>query len=180
MSVLAKDFLMVEDTASAVLSGWGAERSALVADALRRSGYLRLRVHGESMLPTLWPGDVVEIAGCSIENVRPGEIVLALREGRLFLHRFVEPTPNGFLLRGDSMPATDPPFAAEAFLGRLVRNLERKNLERKNEQRQRISKAALSRVVGRFLCHCGVARRLALKLHHRRASAREFQSLGAW
>ena len=41
------------------------------------------------MLPALWPGDVVEIASCSLEDVRPGEIVLARREGRLFLHRLV-------------------------------------------------------------------------------------------
>ena len=102
-----EDFLMMEDPAIAPCSSWSAEGSALVADALRRSGRLRqivrLRVHGESMLPALWPGDVVEIASCSPEDVRPGEIVLALRDGRLFLHRFVgrfnDPCkPNGFLL----------------------------------------------------------------------------------
>src|SRR6202163_1814360 len=108
---------MMEVPAIAPRSSWSAERSALVADALRRFGQsVRLRVHGESMLPALWPGDVVEIAGCSLEDVRPGEIVLARRDGRLFLHRLVgrfdgPSTPNGFLLRGDSMPAPDPQFA---------------------------------------------------------------------
>src|ERR1019366_10100376 len=96
-----------------------------VADVLRRSGHLRLQVYGESMLPALWPGDVVEIASCSREDVRPGEIVLALREGRLVLHRLVAPcTPNGFLLRGDSVPGPDPLFPSEALLGRLVRRAD--------------------------------------------------------
>jgi len=107
---------MMEEPAIAPCSSWSAERSALVADVLLRGGRLRqsvrLRVHGESMLPALWPGDVVEIASCSLEDVRPGEIVLARREGRFFMHRLVgrfndTSTTNGFLLRGDSMPSPD-------------------------------------------------------------------------
>ena len=153
-----------------------AERSALVAEALRLSGRLRLQVHGESMLPALWPGDVAEIASCSIEDVRLGEIVLARRDGRLFLHRLVSTSkPDGFLLRGDSMPGSDPQFPAEALLGRLVS---------KADERRGVSGLGVkwfgvkwSRALGMMLCHCGVARRLALKLHsRRRASAREFHN----
>jgi hypothetical protein len=167
---------MLESTTIAVRTSWSAVRSALVAEVLRRSG--RLRVHGEirgeSMLPTLWPGDVVEIESCSLEDVRPGEIVLARRDDRLVLHRLVAPcTPNGFLLRGDSVPGPDPLFPSEALLGRLVRSAD---------EGRGVSAPALrpgfgvkwSRAVGMLLCHCGVARRLALKLHRRRkASARE-------
>jgi len=80
---------MLEDNPSTARLRWSAAGSALVADALRGRGSLRLRVHGESMLPTLWPGEVVEIEGCPPEEVRPGEIVLARRDGRLFLHRLV-------------------------------------------------------------------------------------------
>src|SRR5258708_40141805 len=121
MSTREKNLLTLPDT---MRSSWSAEGSALVAESLRASGCSRLRVHGESMLPALWPGDVVEIASCSLEDVRPGEIVLARREGRLFLHRLVgrfngPGTPNGFLLRGDSMPGPDPQFPTEALLGRL-------------------------------------------------------------
>jgi hypothetical protein len=165
---------MPENAASTERSSWSAEGSALVADALRRSGHLRLQVHGESMLPTLWPGDVVEIASCSLADVRPGEIVLARREGRLFLHRFVAPcATDGFLLRGDSMPNPDPLFPSQALLGRLV--------PRADEGRA-VSAPALrlgfgvkwSRAVGLLLCHCSVARRLALKLHGRwKTSQRE-------
>jgi hypothetical protein len=182
-----KHSLMPENAASAERSSWSAEGSALVADALRRSGHLRLQVQGESMLPTLWPGDVVEIASCSLADVRLGEIVLARREGRLFLHRFAAHcTPDGFLLRGDSMPNPDPLFPSEALLGRLVR--------RADEERS-VSAPALrlgfgatwfgvtwsgaewsgvkwSRAVGLLLCHCSLARRLALKLHSRWKTSR--------
>jgi hypothetical protein len=172
---------MPEDATSAARSIWNAERSALVSDALRHSGRLshgvRLRVYGESMLPALWPGDVVEIASCSLENVRPGEIVLALRDGRLFLHRFVARCqPNGFLLRGDSMPGSDPQFPPEALLGRLVRSAAE---GRDFSVRARRSGLGVnwSRAVGMLLCYCSVARRVVLKLHRRRkASARELRN----
>ncbi|MGA9558550.1 MAG: S24/S26 family peptidase, partial [Terriglobales bacterium] len=111
----------MDPTPNGVDANREAQRAQLAADSLRASGRLRLRVRGESMLPSLWPGDVVEIANCSAENVRPGEIVLALRDGRFYLHRFVGRFPSGgFLLRGDSMPAADPEFASEGLLGRLV------------------------------------------------------------
>lgn len=168
---------MLENTTITARSTANAERSALVAEALRLSGRLRLQVHGESMLPALWPRDVVEIASCSLEDLRPGEIVLARREGRLFLHRLVAPcTPNGFLLRGDSMPGPDPLFPSEALLGRLVRRAD---------GGRGVSAPALrtgfgsrwSRAAGMLLCHCGLARRLALKLHSwRKASARQFRN----
>jgi hypothetical protein len=171
-------FLTLENGTTVPRSNWSAVRSALVADALRGRGHLRMRVHGESMLPSLWPGDVVEIEGCSPEDVRPGEIVLALREDRLFLHRLVTPcTPNGFELRGDSVPRSDW-FPPAALLGRLVSRAD---------ERLGISVAHLrpglgvdwcgancSRALGLLLCHCSLARRLALKLHSRwRVTANE-------
>jgi hypothetical protein len=212
MSVLVKDLLTLRSTASVPDSSRSAVRSALVAAVLRRRGHLpedvclpvRLRVHGESMLPTLWPGDVVEIASCSLEDVRPGAIVLALRDGRLFLHRLVATQPNGFVLRGDSMPGPDPLFPPEALLGRLV-SCAGKEVASRFVSGHRLSDAATasnedallgaghrfsaatavlrldlgakcSRAIGMLLCHCGVARRLALKLHRRKASAHEFQN----
>jgi len=108
------------------------------------------------MLPALWPGEVVEIANCSIDDVRPGEIVLAVSDGRLFLHRLIAPsTPSGFWLRGDSMPGCDPQYPPDALLGRLVS---------RSGPDCRLS-ATVSRALGMLFCHCAVARRLALKLH---------------
>jgi len=167
-------------TMSTARSSGNAERSALVADALRLSGRLRLQVHGESMLPALWPGDVVEIASCSLEDVRPGEIVLARRDGRLFLHRLVFACkPDGFLLRGDSMPGSDPQFPAEALLGRLVSKAdERRGVAGFGAKWFGVKwfdgnwfGGKWSRALGTVLCHWDLARRLALKFHSRRRAS---------
>ena len=207
MQVLEEGFLTLENAKGALGSIWSTERSALVADVLRDSGHLRLRVYGESMLPTLWPGDVVEIEGCAPEDVRSGEIVLAQRDGRLFLHRLVAPcAPNGFLLRGDSLPSPDPVFPPEALLGRFVRRVHwpapgaasdfeevTVSLQRYPATNRSFSAtcataphrgisakwpgAKWSRAVGMLLCYCGLARRLALRLHSRgNSSARAFRN----
>jgi len=185
MSGPSKNFLMENTPITTTImarSNGKAERSALVADALRLSGRLRLQVHGESMLPALWPGDVVEIASCSLEDVRPGEIMLTRRDGRLFLHRLVSTCkPDGFLLRGDSLPGADPQFPAKALLGRLVSKVdERRGVSGFSVRWFGVNwfGAKWSRALGMVLCHCGVARRLALKLHRRqKASPRNFRNL---
>jgi hypothetical protein len=166
---------MAGNTSTVTPSGWTAVRSALVADVLRKNVRLpqivRLCVYGESMLPALWPGDFVEIESCSPEDARPGEIVLAMRDGQLFLHRLLSPcTLEGFRLRGDSLPHPDPQFPREALLGRQVR---RNGVRRAHRAAVGI-RPTLSRAIGLLLCHCAPARRIALKLHSlRRAWARE-------
>jgi len=172
---------MLEDAANTVGSNWSAERSALLAEVLRRGQSLRqgvrLRVYGESMLPALWPGDVVEIASCPLEDVRFGEIVLALRDGRLFLHRFVaRRTPDTFLLRGDSMPGSDPLYPSDALLGRLARSTGDGRNNSAAALRLGLT-VSWSRAVGLLLCYCSIARRLALKLDSRRkAWAHKFRN----
>ncbi|HSZ64523.1 MAG TPA: S24/S26 family peptidase [Terriglobales bacterium] len=177
---------MLEEIKSSARLSRSAEGSALIADALRTGGrfldgadrFVRLKVYGESMLPTLWPGDVVEIAACSLEEIQPGDIVLAIRDGRLFLHRLVAAQPSGFVLRGDSVPRPDPLFPPEALLGRLV--LSGHHIaEPRRRDRFRVS-AKWSRAAGMLLCSCGVARRLALRLHSRgKASASNLRDPGA-
>ncbi|HLX82495.1 MAG TPA: S24/S26 family peptidase [Terriglobales bacterium] len=188
---------MLDATTSAARLDWNAERSALVADVLRGNPgsrqTVRLRVHGESMLPTLWPGDVVEIESCSLAVIRPGDIALAHAEGRLFLHRFVElRSPEGFVMRGDSMPAMDPQFPSEALIGRLVRrvSIHQSTNGQASELPIEVTPQAdlnsglfgvvLSRALGFVFCHFGAIRRLALKLHRRRSLwASELRSAGS-
>lgn len=135
---------------------YGIERTAMVAEALRLSGQLRLQVRGESMLPTLWSGDLAHIEQCPISEVRCNDIVLAMRDGRLFLHRFLGQAADGFLLRGDAMAKPDPVYANGAFLGRLI----------PTTRAQRRS-PRWARILGTILCHCGMVRRLTLHLHRR-------------
>jgi signal peptidase len=163
---------MLENTTIAPPARWTEIHSALVAEVLHSkptSGQVAsLRVYGESMLPAIWPGDVVEIESCLPEDVRPGEIVLAMRNGQFFLHRLLAPcTQDGFLLRGDSVPGTDPLFPLEALLGRLAGFADKKRSIPELALSPGFG-ARLSRAIGLLLCHCDLARRVALKLHSRR------------
>lgn len=183
MQFFEKGFLTQGNTPGVPDSSWSAVRSALVADVLRRGDHLQTRslvrgeIHGESMLPALWPGDVVEIESCSFDNVRSGEILLALRGEYLVLHRLIAPcTPNGFLLRGDSVPGVDPQFPPEALLGRLVRVVDEGHADSAQFfLRPRLgtgfSSVKWSRALGMLFFHCGWARRVALKLHSRQKMA---------
>jgi hypothetical protein len=140
---------------------WSTDREALAVDALRRSGHLRMGVRGESMLPALWPGDVVEIVAHSFPNIRPGQIVLTSRDGRLFVHRFVARSgADGFVARGDSMPGADPIYNSSALLGR-IEGVLRNGRTVSSPVAPRFGHRAL----GFVLCHFSLARRLALKIH---------------
>jgi len=87
MSVHTQNILTLDDTPSAPRTNRDEERAGLFVDALRLGGRIRLEVHGESMLPALWPADTVEIECCSMQDVQVGDIVLAQRDARMFLHR---------------------------------------------------------------------------------------------
>lgn len=140
------------------------ERAAVALDALRQSGSLRLQVGGASMLPALWPGDAVEIVRCSLAEVQPGEIVLAFREDRFFLHRLIARSGvSSFVARGDAMPNSDPVSPASALLGRVVQVVR---LGRAAPVSSRLR--PLDRGLGLLFCYCSPARRIALGLHRRR------------
>jgi Peptidase S24-like len=139
--------------------GWTAASVSLAAEVLRRSGFVRLRVRGESMLPSLGPGDIVEVVPASLSEVQPGEIVLARRDDRFFLHRFVASTASaGFLTRGDSMAQPDPSYDSEALLGKVVRVVHN-GLPTLAPLQAR----PWTRALGALCCYNGLVRRLILK-----------------
>ena len=109
----------------------------LAAETLRSFGQLRLRVNGASMLPAVWPGDILTITRDAASPALPGDIVLFGRKGRLVAHRVVEvrntqsgvrgpesevliPNPEPltpgspsieFVTRGDSVEGNDQPIS---------------------------------------------------------------------
>lgn len=119
----------------------------LVAEVIRSTGNVRLRVTGSSMLPTVWPGDVLSIRSIDPRQAQPGDVVLYSRAGRLFAHRVVEVGEQGagikcqvsgqsqltgpdshspsntcrvFVTRGDSVDHDDPAISAGEILGRVT------------------------------------------------------------
>ena len=96
----------------------------LAAEVLRSSGRLRLRVSGASMLPAVWPGDVLSVSRRSAAQALPGDIILFARQGRLFAHRVVERTIHQgaayWITRGDRLDHHDPQVSSRELLGRIT------------------------------------------------------------
>lgn len=107
----------------------------LAEEVVRNFGELRLRVFGTSMVPSILPGDLVFIHRANLNEISPGEIVLFLQNGRLFVHRVVNRkvagTPGGgeepcLITRGDRLRHDDPPVSSSELLGRVI-SIERDN-----------------------------------------------------
>jgi signal peptidase I len=90
---------------------------------LRSFGELRLRVAGFSMIPSVWPGDILLIRSKKIDQVSPGDIVLFARNGRLVAHRVLfvadDQEPACLITRGDALSEQDSRISAAEFLGKV-------------------------------------------------------------
>jgi hypothetical protein len=96
-------------------------KCVLAAELIRKYGKLRLRVTGLSMLPAVWPGDIVTIQRREPSALLPGDIVLVECQGCLRLHRFIATREDRHIItRGDSLPDDDPPVLPEEVLGILT------------------------------------------------------------
>jgi hypothetical protein len=100
-----------------------------VTEVLITYGWVRLAVTGYSMLPTLWPGDVVTIHRTKWSDLQPGDIVLTAAddtqrggcpEERFRLHRIVRKNGAIAFTRGDALGQEDPMFAGDRILGLLT------------------------------------------------------------
>jgi Peptidase S24-like len=139
-----------------------ALKCELAVESLRSSGRLRLQVTGWSMMPTIRPGDIVEIERVSSECVSTGAIVLFARDGKLYVHRLIARLRDCdfFVSQGDAMVEIDPPFASSALLGR-VRLISRN----KKEIRPRASLSLPQRAVSSVLRRSVLASRVLGRLH---------------
>jgi len=81
------------------------------------------------MLPAVWPGDTLMVERANLSTVSQGEIVLFVRDGRLFAHRVVANSRRDgglqLVTKGDAMRSQDAPISEAELLGkvsRIVRN----------------------------------------------------------
>jgi len=100
-----------------------AAKCELAEKTLRLFGSLRLRVTGFSMLPSVWPGDLLLIRRRVIKQIYPGDIVLFARHGRLIAHRVVfktdDPEAPSLITRGDARPSQDSAIGPAELLGKV-------------------------------------------------------------
>jgi len=98
-----------------------ALKCEMAAQVLRTFGALRLEVTGLSMLPSVWPGDLLFIERRDMREIAAGEIVLFAREGKLVAHRVLRKTIVGdeahAITRGDGLLSVDNPVSPAELLG---------------------------------------------------------------
>lgn len=132
----------------------------LAAEILRSGGTIRIRALGTSMLPTIWPGDILQIESKPWDELAVGDVVLVKREKRVLIHRLVKNDGPYCITRGDAMPQDDPPVAAADVLGRVTK-IERCN--RAREPKKRV--LPVQRVLAWALCRWQICRNVALRAH---------------
>ncbi|HXM63074.1 MAG TPA: S24/S26 family peptidase [Terriglobales bacterium] len=131
----------------------------LAAEVLRAGGSIRLQALGNSMLPSIWPGDVLCIEHKRGEEMVPGDVVLVARDGRFFIHRLIEKRDSGWVTRGDSLAQNDSPVVESQVLGKVSL------IQRKTGVLIPSSLSRLSRALAWMLCRWDLFRNFALRMH---------------
>jgi signal peptidase I len=138
-------------------------RCSLAAAALRSWGVVKLRARGVSMLPSLWPGDLLTVQSRRPEQVEPGELLLYMRQRRFFVHRVVSKRRVGnevvLVARGDCMPQDDPPVQSGEVLGKIT-EIQRAGLFFLPVRKL----SRFRRIVAYMLCRWSLFRRVGLRL----------------
>jgi signal peptidase len=118
------------------------QRSALgyelVTEVARSFGEVCLQVTGSSMVPAIWPGDVIAVRRSELGALRLGQIVLYRQERGLVAHRIVHIHGDLLTTRGDTLRHDDPPVRTSDLVGQvlsLVRKGRRVNLRQSSWQR---------------------------------------------
>jgi len=96
----------------------------LAGEVVRTFGEVRLRVFGTSMVPCVLQGDLISVQRAKLSEISPGEIVLYLRDGGLFVHRVVARAGSlddpCLVTRGDRLSYNDPLVSSSELLGRVT------------------------------------------------------------
>lgn len=127
---------------------------------LRSAGRVRIRAFGTSMLPTIWPGDVLLVEGTSLDRLACGDVALVSREDGIRIHRLVNKNGTHWSTRGDAMPQNDPPLQAAEIVGRVLEVHAGNRVLTLPKKVQ-----PLTRLLAWVLCHSQLCRRIAFLAH---------------
>ena len=135
----------------------------LAVEVLRTTGQVQLAAFGYSMLPSLWPGDLLTVEARPLAQTGVGDVVLFARLDRFFIHRVLQIEKGRLITRGDAMPTKDAPVSAEELLGVVTR------VQRADGRSAAIREGSpLLRLIGLSVAYSAKLRSLALRWHARR------------
>lgn len=138
-------------------------KATLVADLLLTTGRAEIRALGVSMLPCIWPGDVLTIQSTQTVDISAGDIVAVQRNGRWTVHRVRRRSATQLVMRGDSISKNDPPVPLEEVIGKVVSVSRRTKEFVPNSRLSWVQKCQAW-----LLCHFGFLRNLMLNVHRAR------------
>ena len=129
-----------------------AAKHALAIEVLRSHGLLRIKAFGTSMIPTIWPGDVLTITAVDSENLQAGDVVMLSHRGMFVVHRLSgirRMSGHAYLdTRGDSVPHSDPLMTEAQLLGKVLW-VERDGRRFAPARRPSVGSRVLGRLVSR-------------------------------
>jgi signal peptidase I len=104
----------------------GSALSELMQEVLIRGASLRFQAKGHSMSPFIRDKDIITISQIRKEAIRPGNVVAVVNpvNNTLIVHRVIDRTENGILLKGDNLNTPDGVFTRDTIIG-VVTNVER-------------------------------------------------------
>jgi Peptidase S24-like len=93
----------------------------LIELSLRTRAQIKLRAQGTSMIPAIWPGDILTVASAQSRFPEVGEVALIKVGKSVRAHRVVRAEHDGGLLtRGDALLHYDPYAARDNVLGTVI------------------------------------------------------------
>ena len=132
----------------------------LAVQVLNSGGAIRLVALGTSMLPSIWPGDILNIEPRPGKEMVAGDIVLVARDRRFFVHRLIAKHSSRWITRGDCLPRNDESVAEVQVLGRVSL------IDRKTAVLVPAARVSLfTRSLAWTLCRSDFLRQIALRLH---------------
>ncbi len=144
----------------------------LAAEILASGGIIRLRAFGSSMLPAIWPGDILTIESVALRWPVTGDIVLIRINNRAFIHR-VQELQSGqdsprWITRGDAVPECDPAVSGAQLQGTVSLIQRGRRWIVPSPQRSN-----LVRLLAWVLCHCNPLRNICLRAHQATSNSRD-------
>ncbi|MFZ0313777.1 MAG: S24/S26 family peptidase [Candidatus Korobacteraceae bacterium] len=145
---------------------------ALAAEVVCRFGEVRLKVTGASMLPSIWPGDIVQVERREICELQPGQVVLCRREGKLTAHRIKSVAGDQLITQGDALPRCDLPIGDFQVLGQVVSILH-------NGRYVSVQQSLWQRAISSVLVRSDFCMRMTLRIGRRWQRLRSLELLWA-
>jgi hypothetical protein len=122
-------------------------RQELLRELIQKTGTVRIRATGTSMVPTIWPGDELECQRIS-GQVFAGDIVAFGRGERLFIHRVVQVVGDTVITQGDRLSGPDQPVGRAGLMA-VVTSVIHQGKPRRLRRRRSLG-ARLLRWISRF------------------------------